>query len=81
VALAPDRHGTGTNALFVRPPGLLTYAFGPDSFQRHLAQAQAAGAATRVCRLEGLALDVDQPEDLAAYQAAYPGALAPVRGL
>ena len=81
VALAPDRHGTGTNALFVRPPGLITYAFGPDSFQRHRALAQAAGATVRVCHLAGLALDVDQPEDLAAYQAAHPGPLDPVRNL
>ncbi|MCC7361112.1 MAG: 2-phospho-L-lactate guanylyltransferase [Anaerolineales bacterium] len=81
VALAPDRHGAGTNALFVRPPGLLTYAFGPGSFPRHLAQAQAAGAQVRACRLAGLALDVDQPADLAAYQAACLGALDPVCGL
>ncbi len=76
VTLAPDRHETGTNALFVRPPGLLAYAFGVGSFGEHLALAQAAGAAVRVCRLAGLALDVDQPEDLAVYRAAQSGALA-----
>ncbi len=80
VTLAPDRHETGTNALFVRPPGLLAYAFGAGSFGRHLARAQAAGAEVRVCRLPGLALDVDQPEDLAVYQAAQDGKLGTLIG-
>lgn len=70
VAIAPDRHETGTNALFVRPPELVAYAFGPGSFAAHLGLAQQAGAAVRICRLPGLALDVDEPEDLALYRAA-----------
>jgi 2-phospho-L-lactate guanylyltransferase len=68
-AIAPDRHETGTNALWVRPPNLLPFAFGPDSFQRHQELAQQAGARLRVCRLPGLRLDVDEPEDLALYRA------------
>ncbi len=74
VALAPDRHETGTNALFARPPGLLAYAFGADSFGEHQRRAQAAGATVRVCRLPGLALDVDDPDDLAVYLAAQAAA-------
>jgi 2-phospho-L-lactate guanylyltransferase len=70
VGLAPDRHGTGTNALFVRPPRLFRYAFGPGSFERHLALAREAGADVRVCRLPGVALDVDGPEDLQLFEAA-----------
>jgi len=70
VALAPDRHEAGTNALFVRPPGLLAYAFGVGSLAEHQQRAHAAGAAVRLCRLPGLALDVDGPDDLAVYQAA-----------
>jgi 2-phospho-L-lactate guanylyltransferase len=74
VALAPDRHGTGTNALFVRPAGLFRYAFGGGSFERHLNLARAAGAAVRVCRLPGVALDVDGPDDLRLYQTAQENA-------
>lgn len=70
VVIAPDRHERGTNALFVRPPGLIEYAFGPDSFSKHLALAQASGAEVHICRLPGLALDVDVPEDLRAYELA-----------
>ncbi len=70
VAIAPDRRDEGTNALFVAPPGLLAYAFGEHSFARHLALAQAAGARVRVCRLPGIGLDVDGPEDLSLYRSA-----------
>jgi 2-phospho-L-lactate guanylyltransferase len=73
VALAPDRHERGTNALYLRPPDLVPYAFGPGSFERHLALARQAGAAVRVCRLPGAALDVDGPEDLRLYQATKTG--------
>jgi 2-phospho-L-lactate/phosphoenolpyruvate guanylyltransferase len=69
VCIAPDRHGLGTNALFVRPPGLIDYAFGDGSCARHLARAEHAGAAVCVRRLAGAALDVDVPEDWRLYQA------------
>jgi 2-phospho-L-lactate guanylyltransferase len=74
VAVAPDRHEDGTNALFVRPPGLLNYAFGEGSFQLHLEQARAARLEPRICRLPNLALDLDTPDDLRLSQAL---ALAP----
>ncbi|HLE27805.1 MAG TPA: 2-phospho-L-lactate guanylyltransferase [Anaerolineales bacterium] len=70
VVIAPDRRESGTNALFVRPPGWMDYAFGRGSFRRHLDLAAKAGAQVRLCRLPGAALDVDVPEDLAVYQAA-----------
>lgn len=70
VVIAPDRRDDGTNALFVAPPGLLDYAFGEHSFGKHLKLAQAAGAHVRVCRLPGVALDVDGPEDWSLYQSA-----------
>jgi 2-phospho-L-lactate/phosphoenolpyruvate guanylyltransferase len=70
VAIAPDRRDDGTNALFIAPPGLLSYAFGEHSFGKHLALAQAAGAHIRVYRLPGAALDVDGPEDWRLYLAA-----------
>jgi 2-phospho-L-lactate guanylyltransferase len=64
VVLAPDRHGAGTNALLVSPAGLIEYAFGPSSFDRHRTLALAAGARVAVCDRPGLALDLDLPEDL-----------------
>jgi 2-phospho-L-lactate/phosphoenolpyruvate guanylyltransferase len=70
VVIVPDRHGSGTNALLIDPPTVLTPAFGPGSFARHAALAHAAGATVRVGRLPSLELDVDTPGDLAALRAA-----------
>lgn len=64
IVLAPDRHGSGTNALLQAPPRLIEYAFGPLSFMRHLELAEAAGIQPQVCRLPAFALDLDLPEDL-----------------
>jgi 2-phospho-L-lactate guanylyltransferase len=70
VVVAPDRHGRGTNALLCAPPGLIEYRFGEDSFARHCAQAQAAGARLEICSTPGLALDLDVPEDLEVLHGA-----------
>lgn len=63
VVLAPS-HDRGTNALLLRPPGIIPFAFGPDSFIRHAAAAGAAGLPCHVYHSVTLALDVDHPEDL-----------------
>ena len=69
VAIVPDRHGRGTNALLVSPPDLIDPAFGGDSRQAHAARARAAGA--RWIELDGpLSLDLDTPADLLAAEAA-----------
>jgi 2-phospho-L-lactate guanylyltransferase len=72
VAIAPDRHQQGTNALLIAPPGLIEYEFGPGSFARHVAQARAAGARVEICLLPSLALDLDAPDDLALLQDDLP---------
>ena len=69
VVVVPDRHGTGTNALVMTPPGAIEPSFGPGSLERHVAAAEAAGVPHRVQEVPGLALDVDTPEDLAALSA------------
>ncbi|GAB4503370.1 MAG: hypothetical protein Fur0043_03620 [Anaerolineales bacterium] len=66
VIIAPDRHGKGTNALLMSPPGLIQYDFGEDSFQRHCERAQKAGARLEIVSLPSLSLDLDWPEDLEA---------------
>ncbi len=64
VVISPDRRRQGTNALLVCPAGVIEYAFGPGSFQRHCARARLAGAHLEICELPSLALDMDLPEDL-----------------
>jgi 2-phospho-L-lactate guanylyltransferase len=61
--VAPCRRKTGTNALLVRPPGLIRFAFGPDSFAAHCAAARAAGVEPAVYRAPTIAFDLDTPED------------------
>lgn len=60
-ALAPDRHGKGTNALALLPGYPLQFRFGPHSFRRHRAQMTEA----RVVHRPGFAFDLDTKADLA----------------
>ncbi len=67
VVLVPDRREQGTNLLLVRPPGIIPYAFGENSFNRHQYYAREAGATVLVHRSERASLDIDTPDDLARY--------------
>jgi LPPG:FO 2-phospho-L-lactate transferase len=63
VALVPDQHGTGTNALLVAPPNAIPFCFGEGSRAAHAAAARAAGAS--YLELDGpLTFDLDTPDDL-----------------
>jgi 2-phospho-L-lactate guanylyltransferase len=70
VVILPDRHGSGTNGLLLRPPTAIEPSFGPDSLQRHVAAAEAAGVRHRVERLPSLVFDVDTSDDLAVVAEA-----------
>ena len=63
VAIAPDRNGIGTNALWRSPGDLIDVAFGPKSFAAHVELAHAAGKRARVTG-SSLAFDVDTPDHL-----------------
>jgi len=62
--LVPAGDGRGTNAAFRRPADLFPLRFGNDSFKPHHAAAQATGKPCVVLKLPGIAVDVDNPEDL-----------------
>ena len=68
IIIAPDRFERGTNALLVRPPGLIPYRYGGSSFARHVAEAEAVGVAVQVYRSFSLGLDLDTPTDLEIYR-------------
>jgi len=70
VTLAPSRDRRGSNAVACSPPDLLPLRFGDDSFFPHLRRARALGVEAQIVKRPGLALDVDTPEDLAAFLAA-----------
>ncbi|TMB50195.1 MAG: 2-phospho-L-lactate guanylyltransferase [Chloroflexi bacterium] len=64
VAIAPDRRGTGTNALVLRPPNAIPFRFGTDSLAAHRDAAKSGGTPLAIVRRPGLAFDLDTPDDL-----------------
>jgi 2-phospho-L-lactate guanylyltransferase len=71
VVLVTDRHGSGTNVLALRPPGIIDFCFGPDSRSAHRDAAAASGVAcTEIGGL--LAFDLDTPADLVLVEAMAP---------
>lgn len=65
--IVPSRDERGSNAIICSPPDAVPLRFGENSFFPHLAAAKACGIRPTVLRLPGIALDVDTPEDLAAF--------------
>jgi 2-phospho-L-lactate guanylyltransferase len=70
--LVPAGDGRGTNAIFRRPVNLFPARFGNDSFKPHRAAARATGKPCVVIPLPGIAIDIDNAEDLRILAAA-PG--------
>ncbi len=70
VVIAPDRHGSGTNALLLRPhaagPGehAFRFQFGEGSLDRHVAEAHRLGLDVATSVGAGTAFDLDTPDDL-----------------
>ena len=64
VTIVPSESGKGTNALLLRPAGVLRPQFGPGSLSLHVAQARSAGIPHQILEVANLAIDVDTPEDL-----------------
>lgn len=67
VILATDSEGDGTNALLIRPPGLIKYEYGKGSFHKHIENAHQVGANVISYYSDRLSLDIDYPEDLHMY--------------
>jgi 2-phospho-L-lactate guanylyltransferase len=61
VITAPDRKMRGTNALLVKPPGILRYQFGRESFRRHWQQTQDRHIENRIYYSTRIGFDVDSP--------------------
>jgi len=64
IGIAPDRRCEGTNLLLIMPPGVISYQFGSNSFQKHIEQAIKKNLAVEIIQLPNLGLDLDLPEDL-----------------
>jgi 2-phospho-L-lactate guanylyltransferase len=64
VALAPDRHKSGTNAIVLHPPDAIDPAFGINSLYAHRASAQEKGFLLREYHSIGTGFDLDTEADL-----------------
>jgi 2-phospho-L-lactate guanylyltransferase len=71
VVLVPNRDDLGTNAIVLSPPDCLPLRFGYDSFQRHLRLAAERHLGVEIRRRPRVALDIDEPEDLALFVAQH----------
>ena len=69
VVIAPDAPGTGTNALLLHTRARFESRFGPQSCARHVEAARSRGWRFSICTHPDLALDIDVPQDLAAWRA------------
>ncbi|MBM4198358.1 MAG: 2-phospho-L-lactate guanylyltransferase, partial [Gammaproteobacteria bacterium] len=64
VVVVPDRHGCGTNALWLRLPTPLAPQYGDDSAAAHLDAATRLRLRAMRIEVPGLSHDVDVPDDL-----------------
>jgi len=70
VAVAAPAIGRGgTNALYLRPPGAIGLHFGDESLAQFRADAEQRGVAFLLFESDALALDLDEPADLARVSA------------
>jgi 2-phospho-L-lactate guanylyltransferase len=67
VAIAPDRAGSGTNGLSLQPADIIGFRFGIGSLAAHREEALAAGVEPVLVERDGLAFDLDTPQDLARW--------------
>jgi 2-phospho-L-lactate guanylyltransferase len=64
VTLAPSHDNNGTNGLLLAPPLVIAPCYGPGSYLQHVSRAMARRVDVNVVHLEGLARDIDEPDDL-----------------
>lgn len=64
VTIVPDRHRTGTNVMTLPTTLDFTFAYGTNSFQRHVREAVRLRRGLRIVHDDDLGVDVDHPEDL-----------------
>jgi 2-phospho-L-lactate guanylyltransferase len=67
--IVPARDEQGSNTILAAPADVVPLRFGDNSFFPHLAAARACGIEPTILPLPGIGLDIDTPEDLAAFLA------------
>jgi 2-phospho-L-lactate guanylyltransferase len=65
--ISPAHDDLGSNAVVCSPPEAVPLRFGDNSYFPHLEAARRQGIEPTVIRQPGIAMDIDHPEDLAAF--------------
>ena len=65
--IVPSHDEGGSNAILLSPPDAVPLRFGENSFVPPLQAAEACGIRPNVARLPGIALDIDNPEDVLSF--------------
>ena len=65
--IVPSHDERGSNAIACSPPDAVPLRFGENSFYPHLEAAEACGVRPNVVHLPGIALDIDNPEDVVSF--------------
>jgi 2-phospho-L-lactate guanylyltransferase len=65
--IVPSHDERGSNAIACSPPDSVPLRFGDNSFYPHIQSAEACGIRPNVLHLPGIALDIDNPEDVVSF--------------
>jgi 2-phospho-L-lactate guanylyltransferase len=65
--IVPSHDERGSNAIICSPPDAVPLRFGENSFYPHLEAAETYGIRPNVLHLPGIALDIDNPEDVVSF--------------
>jgi len=65
--IIPSHDHLGSNAIACSPPDAVPLRFGENSFYPHLQAAELSGIRPNVLHLSGIALDIDNPEDVVSF--------------
>jgi 2-phospho-L-lactate/phosphoenolpyruvate guanylyltransferase len=65
--IVPSHDERGSNAIACSPPDAVPLRFGENSFYPHLQAAEACRIRPKVVHLPGIALDIDNPEDVVSF--------------
>ena len=65
--IVPSHDERGSNAVACSPPDAVSLRFGDNSFYPHIQAAEACGIRPNIVHLPGIALDIDNPEDVVSF--------------
>jgi 2-phospho-L-lactate guanylyltransferase len=65
--IVPSHDEQGSNAIACSPPDAVPLRFGDNSFYPHIQAAEACGIRPNILHLPGIALDIDNPQDVVSF--------------